>query len=132
MGMPLSIRVTPADAQARAGARPWLAGLKALAPRLKKIWADGAYGGKALARWCEEQGGWDLEIVERDRKVSGLEVLPKRWIVERTLGWLRRDRRLGRDYERKGQASGTLIEVAMIRPMPRRLARQVCPSQKRL
>jgi putative transposase len=76
-----------------------------------------------LARWCEEQGGWQLEVVKRDRKVRGFEVLPKRWIVERTFGWLRRDRRLGKDYERKVQTSETLIEVAMIRLMLRRLAR---------
>ena len=78
LGMPLSIRVTPAGVQDRAGARLLLAGLKALVPRLKKLWADGAYGGKELARWCEEQGGWDLESVERNRKVSGFEVLPER------------------------------------------------------
>lgn len=78
MGMPLSICVTPTDVQDRTGARLLLAGLKALVTRLEKIWADGAYGGKELARWCEEQGGWDLEIVECNRKVSGFEVLPKR------------------------------------------------------
>jgi putative transposase len=55
--------------------------------------------------------------------VRGFEVLPKRWIVERTFGWLRRDRRLGKDYELKVQTSETLIEVAMIRLMLRRLAR---------
>ena len=59
------------------------------------------------------------------RSLSGFEVLPKRWIVERTLGWLRRDRGLGRDYEPKVQTSETLIEVAMIRLILRRLARQV-------
>lgn len=123
LGLPLSVCVTPADVQDRAGARLLLAGLKPLVPNLKKIWADGAYGGANLARWCEEQGGWQLEVVERDRKVRGFEVLPKRWIVERTFGWLRRDRRLGKDYERKVQTSETLIEVAMIRLMLRRLAR---------
>ena len=90
---------------------------------LKKIWADGAYSGKELAKWCEEQGGWELELVERDKGAKGFEVLPKRWIVERTLGWLRRERRLSKDYERKAQTSETLIEVALIRRIPRRLAR---------
>src|SRR5919107_6184776 len=123
LGLPLSICVTPADVQDRAGARLLLAGLNPLVPNLKKIWADGAYGGANLARWCEEQGGWQLEVVERDRKVRGFGGLPKRWIVERTFGWLRRDRRLGKDYERKVQTSETLIEVAMIRLMLRRLAR---------
>ena len=123
LGLPLSVYVTPADAQDRAGARLLLAGLKPLVPNLKKIWADGAYGGEKLAKWCEQQGGWELEVVERDREVEGFRVLAKRWIVERTFGWLRRDRRLARDYERKAQTSETLIEVAMIRLMLRRLAR---------
>jgi putative transposase len=84
LGLPLSVYVSPADVQDRVGARLLLAGLKPLAPRLKKIWADGAYGGEELAKWCEEQGGWELEIVERDKEAKGFEVLPKRWIVERT------------------------------------------------
>jgi putative transposase len=100
-----------------------LAGLKPLVPRLKKLWADGAYSGKELAKWCDEQGGWELEIVERDKEAEGFEVVAKRWIVERTLGWLRRDRRLAKDYERKAQTSETLIEVAMIRLILRWLAR---------
>src|SRR5829696_786363 len=123
LGLPLSIHVTPADVQDRVGAHLLLAGLGPLVPRLKKIWADGAYSGKELAKWCEEQGGWELEVVERDKEAKGFEVLPKRWIVERTFGWLRRDRRLTKDYERKVQTSETLIEVAMIRLILRRLAR---------
>ena len=123
LGLPLSIYVTSADVQDRVGARLLLARLGPLVPRLKKIWADGAYSGKELAKWCEEQGGWELEVVERDQEAKGFEVLPKRWIVERTFGWLRRDRRLTKDYERKVQTSETLIEVAMIRLILRRLAR---------
>jgi putative transposase len=61
LGLPLSIYVTPADVQARAGAHFLPAGLGPLVLRLKKIWADGAYSGKELAKWCEEQGGWELE-----------------------------------------------------------------------
>jgi transposase len=72
-----------------------LAGLGPLVPRLKKIWVDGAYSGKELAKCCEEQGGWELEVVERDREARCFEVVPKRWIVERTFRWLRRDRRQG-------------------------------------
>jgi putative transposase len=123
LGLPLSVYVTSADVQDRAGARLLLAGLKPLVPRLKKLWADGAYSGKELAKWCDEQGGWELEIVERDKEAEGFEVVAKQWIVERTLGWLRRERRLAKDYERKVQTSETLIEVAMIRLILRRLAR---------
>ena len=125
LGLPLSIYVTSADVQDRVGARCLLAGLKALLPRLKKIWADGAYAGEKLAGWCKEQGGWELEIVERSADTEGFAVLPHRWIVERTFGWLIRNRRLSKDYERMVQSSEAFIEVAMIRLMLRRLAREV-------
>src|SRR5215217_7536013 len=117
LGLPLSVYVTSADVQDRGGAQCLLAGLKPFVPRLKKIWADGAYTGEKLARWCEEQGRWDLEIVERSSSTDteGFAVLPRRWIVERTFGWLIRNRRLSKDYERKVQSSETFIEVAMIR-----------------
>ncbi len=123
LGLPLSIYVTSADVQDRVGAQCLLAGLKPLLPRLKKIWADGAYTGEKLAGWCEEQGGWELEIVEREREAKGFEVLPKRWIVERTFSWLIRNRRLSKDYERLVQTSETFVEVAMIRLILRRLTR---------
>src|SRR3712207_7709492 len=74
--------------------------LKPFVPRLKKIWADGAYAGEQLVGWLEEQGGWELEIVERDREAKGFEVLPKRWIVERTFSRLIRNRRLDRKSTR--------------------------------
>ncbi len=125
LGLPLSVYVSPADVQDRGGAQSLLAGLKALLPRLKKIWVDGAYTGETLAGWCEEQGEWELEIVERSSSADteGFTVLPHRWIVERTLGWLMRNRRLSKDYERLVQTSETFIEVAMIRLILRRLGR---------
>ena len=124
LGLVLSVYVTSADVQDRVGAQCLLAGLKPLLPHLKKIWADGAYTGEKLAGWLEERGGWKLEIVERDREARGFEVLPKRWIVERTFSWLIRNRRLSKDYERRVQTSETLIEVATIRLLLRRLARK--------
>ena len=125
LGLPLSVYVTSAEVQDRVGARCLLAGLKPFVPRLKKIWADGAYTGEKLAGWCEDQGEWELEIVERSADTEGFAVLPHRWMVERTLGWLMRNRRLSKDYERKVQTSETFIEVAMIRLMLKRLAREV-------
>lgn len=100
-----------------------MAGRKLLLPRLKRIWADGAYSGDPLYRWCQQEGGWNLEIVERDRETKGFEVIPKRWIVERTISWIGQNRRMSKDYERKVQTSETFIEVAMIRLILRRLAR---------
>jgi putative transposase len=122
LGLPLSIHVTSADVQDRVGAHLLLAGLKPLVPRLKKIWADGAYGGEPLTEWCQIEGGWELEVVERNQDAEGFEVIPKRWIVERTLSWLVRNRRLSKDYERRVQTSETFTEVAMIRLLLKRLA----------
>lgn len=82
LGTPLSICVTPADVQDRAGAL-LLAGLKAPVSAWRRSGRTELMVVK-VARWCEEQRGWDLEIVERNRKVSGFEVLPRRWIAERT------------------------------------------------
>jgi len=124
LGLPLSVYVTSADVQDRIGARCLLAGLKPFVPHLKKIRADGAYSGEKLAGWCKEQGGWELEIVERNADTEGFAVLPHRWIVERTLGWLIRNRRLSKDHERMVQNSETFIEIAMIRLILRRLTRK--------
>jgi transposase len=76
-----------------------------------------------LKSWCKKEGSWELEIVERDLQSKGFKVLPRRWVVERTFGWLSRNRRLAKDYERRVQTSEILIEVATIRLLLRRLAR---------
>jgi putative transposase len=101
-----------------------LAGLAPLLPRLKKIWADAAYRGQELAAWCQAEGGWDLEVVERASGQRGFALLPRRWVVERTLSWISRNRRMSKDYERKVQTSETLIEVAMIRLLIARVGRK--------
>ncbi len=123
LGLPISISVTPTSTHDKVGAWRLLAGLKPLVPRLAKIWADGAYTIGKLARWCKDYGGWDLEIVGRDPETTGFAVQPRRWVVERTFAWLVRNRRLRIDYERKVQTSETLIEVAIIRLLLRRLAK---------
>jgi transposase len=115
LGLPLSVYVILANVQDRAGARCLSAGLGLLVPHPQKIWADGAYGSEELAGWREEQGGWVLEIVERNPQTKGFKVLPKRWIVERTFSWLIRNRRLSKDHERRVQTSETLVKVAAIR-----------------
>ena len=66
--------------------------------------------------------GWTLQIVEKLGGQQGFVVLPKRWIVERTLAWMSRQRRLSRDYERLTQTSEAFVYVAMIRLMVKRLA----------
>ena len=90
--------------------------------RLKLIWADGGYRGQ-LIQWVKNSLGWTLEIVKKLEGQVGFQVLPKRWIIERTFAWLTRNRRLARDYERLPETSEAFIYVAMIRLMTKRLAR---------
>jgi putative transposase len=121
-GLPIACYITPADVHDTVGARKVLGGLKYFVPRLKKIWADAAYRGQELADWCRQQGGWELEIVERQPGSRGFNVQPRRWVVERSFAWLVRNRRLAKDYERKVQTSETLIVLAIIRLLVRRPA----------
>lgn len=89
--------------------------------RLALIWADGGYRG-ALLDWTKQALGWTLEIVTKLADQVGFQVLRKRWIVERTFGWLTGNRRLARDYERLPETSEAFIYVAMIRLMTKRMA----------
>jgi putative transposase len=89
--------------------------------RLKLLWADGSYQGE-LIEWVKRTCGWTLAIVDKLAGQVGFQVLPKRWIVERTFAWLNRQRRLSKDYERLPATSEALIYVAMIRLMLKRLA----------
>jgi putative transposase len=123
LGLPIISYVTPADVHDTVGARQLLGGLAYCAPRLKRIWADAAYRGKELADWCQQRGGWELEIIEREPGTHGFRVQPRRWVVERSFAWLSRNRRLAKDYERKVQTSETLIEVAASRLLLRRCVR---------
>ena len=91
---------------------------------LKKIWADGGYGGKLVKETAQldRHRQIDLEIVKRSDDMKGFEVLPKRWIVERTFGWLIQSRRLIRDHEVLISSSESLIYVSMAKRMLNRLA----------
>ena len=117
--------VTAASVQDRDGAKSLLKVLRHQVSRLRLMWADGAYGGELLA-WVWALRPWRkvrLEIVKRPTGVKGFQLLPWRWIVERTFGWLGRYRRLSKDYEYLTQTSEAMIRVAMIHLMVRRLAR---------
>ena len=124
LGLLLSVDVTPANTSDQEGARRLLAGLKPLQPRLELIWADSAYRGDVLARWCATEGAWRLEIIKCAPHVRGFVVRPWCWIVERTLAWVGRQRRLSKDYERKVQTSETYLKLAMIRLMVTRLTKR--------
>lgn len=121
LGLLLIVVVHVANIQDRDGARLVLNKARGFLPRLLLIWADGGYAGQ-LVEWVATQCQWVLEIVKRSDDVKGFKVLPKRWIVERTLAWLSHCRRLSKDYERLVETSEALIYVAMIRLMLKRLA----------
>jgi len=121
LGLILAVVVHAASVQDRDGAKLVLAKLVGWLPRLKLIWADGGYAGK-LVEWVKALGGWTLEIVKRSDKLAGFVVLPRRWIVERTFGWLGRCRRLSKDYEWQTPSSEAMIYIAMISLMLHRLA----------
>jgi putative transposase len=124
----LTVVVTAASVPDRDGAKPLLEVLRHQFSRLRLIWADGAYGGELLV-WVWALRPWRkvrLEIVKRPKGVKGFQLLPWRWIVERTFGWLGRYRRLSKDYEYLPQTSEAMIRVAMIHLMVRRLARLTC------
>jgi putative transposase len=123
LGLLLMVVVHRASIQDRDGAKLVLERAKGKFPRLALIWADGAYGGK-LIDWVKTVCCWALEIVKRTDDVKGFKVLPHRWVVERTFGWLNRYRRLAKDYERTPSSSETMVQIAMIRVMLARLARK--------
>jgi putative transposase len=120
LGLVLAVVVHAANIQDRDGAKLVLAKLLGRFSRLKLIWADGGYAGQ-LIEWARQLGRWVLEIVKRSDDISSFVVLPKRWIVERTFAWLNRYRRLSKDYETLTDSSESVICLAMIHLMVRRL-----------
>ncbi len=125
LGLVLAVVVHPANIQDRDGAKLLLAGLANTFLRLRHIWADGGYAGQ-LIQWVRNLRGdfrpIELEIVKRSDDVRGFKVLPRRWVVERTFGWLGRFRRMSKDYEFHTSTSEAMIHIAMIGVMLRRLA----------
>ena len=121
LGLLLAVAVHPADIQDRDGARLVLPRLLGRFPRLQLIWADGAYGGK-LVEWTRMVGGWTLEPVRRPAQQRTFQVLPRRWVVERTFGWLNLQRRLSKDYEALCETTATWLYISMTGIVLRRLA----------
>lgn len=123
MGLILMVMVLPANIQDRDGAKQLLSTFFARRSpqRVKHIWADGGYTG-ALLEWSRKLWGCTVEIVKRT-ELHTFKVLPRRWVVERTFGWLGRYRRLNRDYERQAKTGETIVHLAMIRLMLARLGR---------
>jgi transposase len=119
----LTIVIHAADVQDRDGARLVLdRRTRRRFPFIERIFADAGYQGSQLAAAVAKTGTWTLEIVKRN-ELHRFVVLPKRWIVERTLAWISRNRRLARDFERYTRTVAAFIRLAMIRLMLRRLTR---------
>jgi transposase len=121
LGLLVVVLVTAASVQDRDGGRGVLARAKMAMPSITLIWADGGYAGKLVA-WVAQRCRILLEIVRKPAGQRTFEVLPRRWVVERTLSWLVRCRRLGRDYERLPEHSEAMVKWSMIGLMARRLA----------
>jgi transposase len=120
----LSVTVHPADIQDRDGAALVLdERTRRLFPFIEHIYADGGYQGSRVRAAAARTGTWKIEIVKRSDIAKGFVALPKRWLVERTLAWISRNRRLARDFERYARTGAAFIRLAMIRIMLRRLVK---------
>jgi putative transposase len=149
-GLLLNVVVHQADIQDRQGVPFLLEPLKGVFPRMKKVWVDQGYTGKGR-EWIKEQMGWDVEVVRHSwpargewvphgdlsdlstvwftyerikpepKKFRG--VLPRRWVVGRTIAWIGRSRRMSKDYEYLTRSSESMVQLTMIRLMLRRLAK---------
>ena len=119
----LGCAVLPANVQDRDGCLGGLREVRRLFPFLERVIADGAYQGRETARAIRRAARARLEIVKRSDAAKGFTVLAKRWIVDRTFGWLGRCRRLAKDFEALSRTYLAFVQLAMIRLMLRRIAR---------
>jgi len=123
LGLVLGVVVTPADTTERDGGKAVLGRVLVWLASLRLLWVDGGYIGNTFAKWVKAlRAKLDVEVVKRSDDVQGFQVLPHRWVVERTFGWLMYQRRLVRDYERTISSAEAWIYIAMIRIQLRRLA----------
>ena len=123
LGLMVGLMVHGADIQDRDGAPDLLKSIRHRWPWLLHVFADGGYAGDKLKQRLKKIGRWTVEIIKRSDKAKGFEVLPRRWVVERTFAWLGRCRRLAKDVEKSIASSEAWIIIAHIRLITRRLAR---------
>jgi len=124
LGLLLSVAVHPANIQDRDSVALVLnQRTRRLFPFIESIFADGGYQGQKDAAATARTGTWKIEIVERSDTAVGFKIVRKRWIVERTIAWISRFRRLARDFERYARTVAAFIRLAMVRIMLRRLTR---------
>lgn len=122
LGLVLAVVVTAAHIQDRDGAHRLLVALRTRFTTVSHIWADGGYAGRLLP-WAKKVLSFTVEVVKRNDNIAGFLVLPRRWVVERTFGWVNKHRRCVRDYETRPEHHEAMVHIAMIMIMSRRLAR---------
>jgi transposase len=121
-GMLLAVVVTIASIQDRDGAIRLLVAMRAKFSTITLVWADGGYTGR-LVEWSKTVLALTIHIVKRTDDAAGFKVLPRRWVVERTFGWITKHRRCVRDYETRPDHHEAMVYIAMIAVTSRRLAR---------
>ena len=115
--------VHEASIQDRDGAPALLGLIRSAFPWLRHVFADGGYAGNKLRNALQAIGHWTIEIVKRSDAAKGFKLLPRRWVVERTIAWLNRNRRLAKDFEATIESAETWLMIASVKLLSRRLAR---------
>lgn len=123
LGFMVGLVVHSAGIQDRDGAPEVLKSIRYSYPDLRHIFADGGYAGPKLRDALADVGNWTIQIVKRSDTAEGFEVIPRRWVVERTFAWLNRCRRLAKDWEKSIESSTAWILIAHIRTLTRRIVR---------
>ena len=122
-GLLVGAEVHPADVQDRDGAKLWSSRpIHQLFPWLRHLFADSVYNGANLRDALAKFGNWTIEIVKRTADAAGFQLLPRRWVVERTLAWLNRNRRLAKDFEASIASAKAWVYIASVQLLIRRLA----------
>ena len=124
IGLMVGAAIHPADVQDRDGAPLVIEAIHDLFPWLRHLFADSAYSGDKLLKALAKFGEWSIEIIKRMADTAGFEVLPRRWVVERTLAWLNRNRRLAKDFEASIESAKAWVYIASVQLIIRRIA---CP-----
>src|SRR5712675_1954051 len=124
-GLLVGAEVHPADVQDRDGARLVIEAIHQLFPWLRHLFADSVYNGPNLRDTLAKFGNWTIEIVKRAADATGFQLLPRRWVVERTLAWLNRNRRLAKDFEATIASAKAWVYIASVQLLLRRLSSPV-------
>lgn len=119
----LDVVVHTADTQDRDGGRLLVQRIHRRFPWLSHIFADGGYAGDQFASKAAKTGEWTIEIIKRSDTAKGFVLLPRRWVVERTLAWLNRNRRLAKDFEVTIESATAWIYLASVQLLTRKIAR---------